>query len=224
MTYSPSFTLEWFEMILCGYRSKKSVLSNDGYDEFCYNSSRTFNNHSYHFIDVCESSKECISAYRINDGYSDCESSEDETFNVQYVNSCPKIQRHRFRCSNDDPTCLLVTKLGDGITDCKSERDEWVLTGGMKLSNVICNTQSKEDCARVRQYIEASWNVDIKNSSDQQSELSKIPFRALCNTFWDRDSKEDEDIQMCSKWWKCLKDQWQCRSGQCIEIEWVLDG
>ena len=51
---------------------------NIGYDEFCYNDSRTFNNRSYNFIDICKKSKECISAYRIKDGYQDCADSNDE--------------------------------------------------------------------------------------------------------------------------------------------------
>jgi hypothetical protein len=98
------------------------------------------------------------------------------------------------------------------------------MKGGIKLSTLICNAESKDDCGRVRQYIEASWNLDTNNSSDQQLQLPKIPFRALCDSFWNWGSKEDEDIGMCQKWWKCLENQWQCRSGQCIEIEWVLDG
>jgi hypothetical protein len=98
------------------------------------------------------------------------------------------------------------------------------MKGGIKLSNLICDTQSKDDCGRIRQYIEASWNLDTNNGSNQQFELSKIPFRSFCDSFWNWDSKEDEDIQMCHKWWKCPENQWQCRSGQCIEFVWVLDG
>jgi hypothetical protein len=32
--------------------------------------------------------------------------------------------------------------------------------------------------------------------------------------------KKDEDIEMRRRWWKCPENQWQCRSEQCIEIEW----
>jgi hypothetical protein len=223
--YTNPFVFPSIEMELCVFQSDESVLfDNNGYDEFCYSNSRTFNNRPYHFIDVCEDSKECISAYRIGDGHYDCEISDDETLSVQSSNACSNMQHHRLRCSNEEPSCLLVIVLGDEQTHCKNARDEWWINGGIKLSNLICNEQSKEDCASIRQYIGDSWNFDTENSSDQQSELLKIPFRAFCDTFWDSGSKEDENVLMCHKWWKCLANQWQCRSGQCIEVGWVLDG
>jgi hypothetical protein len=117
-----------------------------------------------------------------------------------------------------------VSYLGDEIANCRNSRDEWWMKGGIKLSKLICNSQSKDDCGRIRQYIEASWTIDTNNSTDQQLELPKISFRSFCNTFWNWGSKEDENIEMCRRWWKCPGNQWQCRSGQCIEIEWVLDG
>jgi hypothetical protein len=80
LEYSSQLNLHELEATLCASKSNRSVLSNNGYDVFCYNDSRTFNNRSYHFIDVCKESKECISAYRINDGiYRDCADFEDET-------------------------------------------------------------------------------------------------------------------------------------------------
>ena len=119
---------------------------------------------------------------------------------------------------------MTVNLLGDECTDCKNNRDEWWMGGETILSKLVCNTESKNDCGFIRQYIEASGKIDTNNTSDQQLQLSKIPFRAFCDTFWNWDSKKDEDIEMCQKWWKCPENQWQCRSGQCIEIEWVLDG
>jgi hypothetical protein len=117
-----------------------------------------------------------------------------------------------------------VNNLGDGTTDCRNARDEWWMEGGIKLSQLICNSESKDDCGRIRQYIESSWKLDTNNSPDRQLELLKIPFRAFCDTFWNSGSRKDEDIVMCQKWWKCPENQWQCRTGQCIKKEWVLDG
>ncbi|UJR17797.1 hypothetical protein I4U23_004696 [Adineta vaga] len=37
-------------------------------------------------------------------------------------------------------------------------------------------------------------------------------------------SKEDENITMCQSAWICRQEQWQCFTGQCIDIDWVLDG
>jgi hypothetical protein len=217
--------LQQLETYLCTAKSNISILSDTGYTEFCYNDSRTFNNRSYHFIDVCKKSKECISAYRIKDGIQgDCVYFEDEMLSSQFPNTCSNIQRHRFRCSSEEPACLLVHNIGNEFNDCKNGRDEWWIKGGIKLSKLICNTESKDDCGRIRQYIEASWNIDTNDSSDEQLELPKIPFRTFCDTFWNWGSKEDENIEMCRRWWRCTENQWQCRSGQCIKIEWVLDG
>ena len=215
--------LKQLETTLCASKSNISVLSNPGYDEFCHNESRTFNNHSYNFIDVCTKSRECISAYRIKDGYRDCTYTEDEKVNTQFPNSCSNIQRHRFRCSKEEPSCLFARHLGDEYNECKNAHDEWWM-GGIQFSKLICNSESKDDCERIRQYIEASGRLDTNNSSDPQLELSKIPFRAFCDTFWNLASKDDEDVVMCHKWWKCLENQWQCRTGQCIKKEWILDG
>jgi hypothetical protein len=88
--YTFPFTLQEMAGDLCAFRSDVSVLSNGGYDEFCYKNSQTFNNRSYHFIDVCRESKECISAYRINDGYPDCAYKEDEELSSQFPNTCSK--------------------------------------------------------------------------------------------------------------------------------------
>ncbi|CAF4934392.1 unnamed protein product, partial [Rotaria sp. Silwood1] len=61
------------------------------------------------------------------------------------------------------------------------------------------------------------------SDSDRQLQLTKTPFRALCDTFWNWNSAKDEDIELCQTWWRCAENQWQCHSGQCINLEWVLD-
>jgi hypothetical protein len=136
LKYQSPLNRTQLETTLCALVSNISVLSNNGYDKFCYKDSRTFKNRSYHFIDVCNASKECISAYRINDGYQNCAYSEDETLTSQFPNTYSNIQRHRFRCSNDEPTCLFVNYLGNEISNCRNARDEcW-----MKAKDQIVKT------------------------------------------------------------------------------------
>jgi hypothetical protein len=72
LEYPSIFDLLRMEATLCASKSNISLSTNIGYDKFCYNDSRTFNNRSYNFIDICENSQICISAYRIRDGYRDC--------------------------------------------------------------------------------------------------------------------------------------------------------
>ena len=224
ISYRTIYDLNKLEVQFCQSETDISISINRGYDKFCYNDSRTFNNRSYNFIDICADSHQCISAYRIHDGNVDCVNEEDESEDAEeFLISCSNIRRHRFRCSDVQPTCLLVNKIGDWKSDCKNFHDEWWIEKDLVGWQLTCHSESKKDCHFIRQYVEESWISETNVSVDQTINPPKTPFRALCDTFWYMGSKEDENIELCRKWWKCLDDQWQCHSGQCIEKEWVLD-
>ena len=209
---------------LCASPSDVRVFSDTGYDQHCHNQSRTFNNRSYHFIDVCTQSKECISAYRIQDGIASCEDAKDERQGDIVTKACSNVHRHRFRCSNEQPSCLLVTRIGDRYSDCKNNYDERLTGTETMLSELLCNTQSTRGCQQIRQYIEASTQSATNSSSHVQQQPTRIPFYSFCDTFFNTGSKKDEDTSNCQKGWKCRDTEWQCRSGQCIPGKWVLDG
>ena len=194
-----------------------------GYDLSCHDESRTYNNRSYNLFDICHQSRECISSYRIQDGYYNCADKSDEKQRELVSSTCEKVKRHRFRCSSSEPTCLHVRLLGDLISDCSNNFDESWMGKGTALSKINCHSQLKDECRLIREYVERSWTVDHDSIKIADSS-NTIPFRAYCDTFWDLNSKQDEDVLLCKEWWSCLEDQWQCRSGQCIRSEWVLDG
>ena len=215
--YRSKINLKEIEAMLCN--------ANTDYSPDCYNNSRTFNNHSYYIVDVCKQSKECISAYRINDGYKSCADQMDEPENNSFsLASCSKFQHHRFRCSIEESKCLIIKNIGDLSPDCKNNYDEWWMGTDMMLSQMKCNRKSKDDCQAIRQYIQMSWNVNNNEMFPAEFGTTRIPFRAFCDTFWNLGSKKDEDVEMCSTWWICLDQQWQCHTGQCIDATWVLDG
>ena len=225
LPYSLKYNLRDLEVLLCTNSSAVSVLTGNGYDQFCHNDSMTFNNRSYNFIDVCKDSKECISAYRIGDGIVNCQDRMDESQNGVISAACLKLQRHRFRCSVDESTCLPINTLGDFESNCKNNYDESWMGTEMMLSKIDCNHRSKEGCAFIRHYVETSWNSSTNtNNSLSQFNATRIPFRAYCDTFWDLHSKIDENKTQCQTWWICLEEQWQCRTGQCIDKTWLLDG
>ncbi|CAF1168785.1 unnamed protein product [Adineta steineri] len=223
LNYSSKMDLYELQAKMCYSASQIPVSLNIGYDRYCYNNSQTFNNRPYNFIDICNESKECISAYRINDGYFDCADRKDEYVDDPNLSTCLNIQRHRFRCSNEQPTCLRVTAVGDDYEICHNHHDELWMGTSLELSALECNRYDRLDCAFIRQYIETSQKIDTSNVSYIESNLTKISFHYYCDTFWDMKSKKDEDIKMCKKWWKCREDQWQCHTGQCIDIDWLLD-
>lgn len=196
-----------------------------GYDRSCHNGSRTFNNRSYHFIDVCHESRECISAYRINDVYPNCARGGDEERIDLAWKSCSDVEGHRLRCSNEQPLCLPVFLLGQQGPQCKNSHDEFWMGQGRPLSALACNKQSKDDCQLIRQYIERSSKMDTNlENSTKLAFVDKVPFRWFCDTFWQMNSRKDEDVGMCQEYWTCAEDQWRCDTGQCVKAEWVLDG
>ncbi|CAF3630795.1 unnamed protein product [Rotaria sp. Silwood1] len=232
LPYLYGFDLRDFEVFLCSNSSISSIIPMNGYDKYCYNDSITFNNHSYNFIDVCKYSMECISAYRIGDGIVNCQDKMDENQSeINISNICQNVKRHRFRCSSEEPSCLYVINLGDFDSNCNNNYDESWMGTDMMLSKVDCNSQSKDGCEFIRQYINMSWNSNTNNNNNNnnnnftlQLSSARIPFRAYCDTFWDLYSKDDENVTTCQTWWICLEEQWQCRTGQCIDKKWVLDG
>ncbi|CAF1400593.1 unnamed protein product, partial [Rotaria sordida] len=48
-------------------------------------------------------------------------------------------------------------------------------------------------------------------------------FRSYCDSFWDMDNHIDELNYSCQHW-ICPNHQYRCRTGQCIDLDWVYDG
>ncbi|UJR06810.1 hypothetical protein I4U23_011097 [Adineta vaga] len=220
-----SHGLQLAEGFVCSAGIPLRNLSNKGYDPFCHNDSRTFNNRSYNFIDVCVYSKRCLSTYRIHDGISNCFFKRDEEQSNELITqSCSNVQRHRFRCSSEQVTCFYANELGNSITSCKNNYDEFFMGTQMALSRMICNSQSKVDCQFIRQYIETSWNLTIHNNTQTKDFSNKtLPFRSWCDTFEDNSRISDENRIFCQLW-ICSEEQVQCHSGHCIDLNWIFDG
>ena len=218
-------SLLYIESFLCQRPSNSMNSVDGGFDRHCHNDSRTFNNRSNHWINVCNLSSTCISAYRINDGLENCQNSEDERHKNDLVSqSCSNVRRHRFRCSLSRATCLPVMALTDLVTQCGETNDE--LSKGIQVgvSLTKCNEQLRAQCPFLRRLIEASWNsTNNADATVERLSVKRLRFRSYCDTFQDSVSNEDEDAALCQSSWVCLSDEWQCHSGQCIDITWVLD-
>ena len=213
------FSLRAIEQLLCNATVGSTMDTDRGYDRFCANQSRTFNNRSYHFIDVCEKSRECISAYRIADGYQDCADGLDENRTDLVSTSCFPIRRHRFRCSTEKTTCLPVNQLSHFASKCQNIDGGSSMSSEVPLVRLRCYRASRVDCQLIRQRIEASWTDRLPEARVTRS----IPFRAYCDTVWDLAGHADENLGMCLSSWVCHDEQWRCRSGQCINLNFVLD-
>ena len=171
---------------------------------------------------LCKEWNPCMSITRINDGFVNCLNKNDENKEIttETSKSCRYVRRHRFRCSTLQPTCLSVMALGNQKEDCGNGFDELWLGTSRRVSNMNCNDREKDECSLLRQYVaQSSGSI---NDSEILSHVS-IPFRSYCDTFWNLNSREDENVTECREWWICAEDQWRCRTGQCIDRRWVSD-
>ena len=219
LPYTSEFDYRAFEYEICSSSNPNSTDSEGGYDRFCSkNASLTFNRQAYHFSDVCNISRECISAYRIGDGSYDCADHLDEESSP--VNGSRSY--FRFSCSQDQPSSLPVSLLGDLHLDCEKKFDEFWMGTGISLAKLQCRQQSTDDCQFLRRYIQMASTLN-QQSDERVVSTKTIPFRSFCDTFWDFSSRKDEDRDLCATYWLCLSNQWRCRSGQCINVEWFLD-
>ena len=179
--------------------------------------------HANESTDQCNEWNPCMSITRIDDGWKNCFNGLDESARkaMKIEQSCARVRRHRFRCSIEQATCLSVTKLGDSGTECRNAFDQFWFGFARELSSINCKDLIRDECSLLRQYIAQSW---ITANNSQISFEHRISFRSYCDTFWNLDSRQDENLGECRRSWICPHDQWRCQTGQCIEPFWVGDG
>jgi hypothetical protein len=210
-----------------GYRYFSSPLQKD---KFCWNDSFTFNGRPYAVNpDICHDTGECISQYRIHDGSEDCVDLQDERIILEKNYCIGNVGRHRFQCFNDQHKCLPLRWLGTGTPDCSNSYDEsWYGTAASLPIMAPCFKGLTTDCHRSKAYIQQSSSTNSNNNTslitpEQQEPMNRLPFLWYCNTFWNLPNNVDEKSSSCQHW-ICMNNQYQCRTGQCIEIEWICDG
>ncbi|CAF1118587.1 unnamed protein product [Adineta steineri] len=196
------------------------------FDESCWkNSSLTFNGQPYAFKDVCKRTRRCISQYRIADGYADCGMFDDgDDSNVEDNFTHAKVQRHRFRCSEQQRTALPITSLGDFIPKCTNQYDEYFYGSRVALNEIQCENRQDVGCTILKDYIQNSLfvNSSIHNSFEQEMN-SRMPFHQYCDSFWHLNNQIDENPKNCRNW-VCYENEYQCATGQCIPMSWLCDG
>lgn len=195
-------------------------------DKFCWtNSSRTFNNRSYAFKDVCQKQGQCISEYRITDGYHDCsqhEMNDEEILEDSFIHS--QVPKHRFRCSEQQKTALPIIAMGNLVTTCSNRYDEYFYGSRVALNEIQCKNREDIGCTILKEYIRNSSfaNFSAYEEFHHQTD-SRIPFHYYCDSFWHQNNHFDENVKGCQDW-VCNDDEYQCQTGQCIQLSWVCDG
>ncbi|CAF1602990.1 unnamed protein product, partial [Adineta ricciae] len=215
------------ESRLCNTTMFKNItrIYSNSYDKNCWNNSKTFNNHPYQVSFLCGS--RCISKYRIRDGIIDCSPLEELP---SMNNSCPRIQRHRLQCSPSELSCLLPAVLGKDIGLCTNNRDQYYQSSiHQYFETPVCDKRTDFGCHYIRNYIQSSSLSDMNETkvdmihptSDYVGKI--LPFRYYCDSFFNQIPADDELSDLC-KHWICRQNEYQCLSGQCIQLNWTCDG
>ncbi|UJR07518.1 hypothetical protein I4U23_011807 [Adineta vaga] len=208
------------------YVNKRNSSSDSVYQHPCYDNSSALNEHlSAITAYMCKTTGQCISQYRINDGIVDCLTADDENKNVEQNLCTGNVGQHRFQCFSQEYKCLPLSELGSGLAQCLNGYDERIYGRGLSIRERFqCQPENTEDCNHLKTYIRQSSNMNpIKPELSFNRTTEKISFRSYCDTHWDLDNHIDESPTMCQHW-VCEPDQYQCRTGQCIKLEWVCDG
>lgn len=213
--------------------TKTMTRNNDSsikYDEHCWKDSVTFNARPYAVHDICTRSRQCISQYRINDGWIDCVAREDENSCISNNGLCSRVRKHCFQCSPEQPTCVATNLLGQSNNYCSNKYDTYLYGQGPSIREVPCRSSNLASCEILKQYIKNS--LLISNSStnsylniyrSQYQFTSHLSFRLYCDSIWDQQGHIDELSHNCQNW-ICHQDEYQCQTGQCIPLVWVCDG
>ena len=169
--------------------------------------------------DVCEEWNPCLSRTRLNDGLWNClnERDEDVQSEMEMEKTCEGVRRHRFHCSREEPSCFNVIRLGNRYPECRNGFDELIFGVGRMISSLQCHNQRQDECSLLRKYIRQS-----ATGNDIQ-QRSHIPFRFYCDTFEDLQTREDENLLECQRWWICPEDRFRCSTGQCVGQIWLND-
>jgi hypothetical protein len=99
--------------------------------------------------------------------------------------------------------CISQYRIRDGMYECMDRQDEEMYIDKNSTRN-------------------SSNNILLIDSQEQEP-TNRMPFRRYCNSFWNLEKHIDEIPSSC-QYWVCQKHQYQCQTGQCIELDWICDG
>ncbi|CAF1136975.1 unnamed protein product [Adineta steineri] len=195
------------------------------FDIGCWaNQTLTFNKRSYAFDPrFCPNSHRCLSQYRSRDRISDCyeDSDEDESNYTELF--CKNIRNHRLSCSRQEPYCISIHLINIANGICSDGYDRYLFGSDRDIKHVFCLNRNDQDCQLLRDYIRNSSIRNMSSNIQSIQSRSRLRYHWYCDSFWDTPSHSDESVEFCQSW-ICPKNQYQCQTGQCIQLQWLCDG
>ncbi|CAF0969905.1 unnamed protein product [Rotaria sordida] len=166
------------------------------------------------FFYRCQTSGECISKYRLFDGFVDCFDASDE-HDLEALNSLsPLFIRDRYNCTINVNSSNTVMRhfLGDGTNVCFNGADEMSLS--INWQEQQCFKSDDFACSLLR---------DLNNSNNEEQSTHILPFTNLCDSFWNLRNGSDEidcDEWICEPGWIKQQSNLSRWSGNCINPQW----
>jgi hypothetical protein len=168
----------------------------------------------------------CLSPHRIHDGVSDCIHNElDETtiaFPVKH------FKNHCLHCITDkkQAICLPIDKINSAESICAQGEDTYIAGTNVAIKDLKCTNYDASECHIIRDYISQSLlskdNIAVTTSSGNPFKV--LPFGQYCDTYIDTETGIDEAVDHCLNKWTCARNEYRCKTGQCIPFDWLCDG
>lgn len=168
----------------------------------------------------------CLSSHRIHDGVVDCIAHPlDESMIVH------PLVHHNDRCLHCithtlQAICLLTDMIDSAVSLCVQDENTYFLEANVAIKMLKCASNDASQCHIIRDYIsQSSINKENRIETNLVIHTAKVlPFQQYCDTYNDTETGIDEADKHCLNKWTCAKNEYRCRTGQCIPVNWLCDG
>jgi hypothetical protein len=168
----------------------------------------------------------CLSPHRIHDGVSNCiyNKLDERTIALSVKHS----KNHCLNCITHErqAICLPTDKINSGESICAQGEDKYIAGTNVAIKDLKCTNHDASECHIIRDYISQSSlskeNVTVITSSGKPFKV--LPFAQYCDTYIDTETGIDESVDHCLKEWTCARNEYRCKTGQCIPFDWLCDG
>jgi hypothetical protein len=168
----------------------------------------------------------CLSPHRFQNGVQDCIDSmlDETTFD-------PSIKHPKSHCLNcishkGQSICLPTSEIDFSPSECVHEEDMYITGGSVAIKDVKCTNYDASECHIIRDHISRS-SSDKENViaiTPNETLFGILPFGQYCDTYFDIDTSIDESVEHCFNKWICARNEYRCKTGQCIPFDWLCDG